>query len=92
MAVFAFLYLRLLLYLTATFEPFMNLRSATQDLRQLLFADNYEHFIFPAVSRRSESSVCLSKPFSVFNLNCFSGILSMAHPAALVSSRPGWIP
>ncbi len=49
-------------------------------------------FHLSAVSRRSESSVCLSKPLSVFNLNCFSGILSVAHPAALVSTRPGWIP
>lgn len=45
---FVFLHLSLLFFPpdTPTFEPFMNLRCATQDLRQLPFADSYEHFIF----------------------------------------------
>lgn len=72
----------------ALYEP--SLRSSrlkTAAIRWQLWA-----FHLSAISRRNESSVCLSKPFSVFNLKCFSGSLSVAHPAALASSRPGWIP
>lgn len=49
-------------------------------------------FHLSAVSWRSESSVCLSKTFSVFNLKCVSGSLSVARPAAPAPSRPGWDP
>lgn len=44
-------------------------------------------FHLPTISQWSESSVCLSKTFSVFNLNCSSGCLSLAQPADLVSSH-----
>lgn len=44
-------------------------------------------FHLPTISRWSESSVCLSKTFSVFNLDCSSGCLSLAQPAAVVSSH-----
>lgn len=57
---------------TATFEPFVNpplcnLRLKTAAIRWQLWT-----FHLSAISRRSESSVCLSKLFSVFNLSCFS--------------------
>lgn len=77
---------------TATFEPFVNLRCATWDSRQLPFADNYEHFIFPqspggvrAQFAFQNSSPCLTWAASLF-------FLSVAHPAAPLSSRPGSIP
>lgn len=77
---------------TATFEPFVNLRCATWDSRQLPFADNYEHFIFPqspggvrAQFAFQNSSPCLTWAASLF-------FLSVAHPTAPLSSRPGSIP
>lgn len=62
----------------ATFEPSVNSKLKTAAIRWQLWT-----FHLSAISRRSWSSVCLSTPFSVFNLNCFSGFLSLAHPAAL---------
>ena len=72
---------------TATFEPFVNLRCATWDARQLPFADNYEHFIFPqspggvrAQFAFQNSSLCLtwtaSLFFSLFGTPCCSPFLS----------------
>lgn len=49
-------------------EPSLcNLRLKTAAIRWQLWT-----FHLSAISRRSESSVCLSKLFSVFNLSCFS--------------------
>lgn len=67
---------------TFVFPPFESFSRAAQDLRRLPFADNCEHFI----SLRSPSGAgvqfAFQSPFSVFNLGCFSGFLSPAHPAA----------
>lgn len=49
-------------------------------------------FHLSAISWRSESSLCLSKTFSVFNLKCVPGSLSVARPTAPAPSRPGWDP
>lgn len=60
-------------------EPSLcNLRRKTAAIRWQLWT-----FHLSAISRRSESSVCLSKLFSVFNLNCFSVFFSLWHTLLL---------